>query len=329
MNIDKFYQSRKQEWDELNRLIERAQRNLSQMNPQELELLSQRYRAATSDLALARRDHPRHAVTRYLNQLVARAHAVIYQGEPLGVSQLVDFALRGFPRLFRETLPFTLLAMFLFFMPAIASGISVYVYPDSARWLLPASVQDLIPTVEEGKLWIDLPPEKRSGAASYIMRNNIQVTFLAFASGISAGLFTVWVLVMNGLILGGLTGLTAHYGIGWNLWNFVIGHGVVELSVIFIAGGSGLMMGYAMLRPGLMRRRDSLIVAAQKAVWLMLGAAPFLVLAGLIEGFISPAENIPVPFKWLVGIVTGILFYSYLFGAGHTKKDRFGNLISS
>ena len=83
-------------------------------------------------------------------------------------------------------------------------------------------------------------------------------SFLAFASGLTAGLLTLWVLFFNGLMIGTLTGLTAFHGIGFELWTFVIGHGVIELSIIFISGGSGLMLGWAILRPGLMRRRDAL-----------------------------------------------------------------------
>ena len=143
---------------------------------------------------------------------------------------------------------------------------------------------------------------------------------MAFAGGVSGGLLTVYALVMNGLILGGLLGLTSHYGIGMDLATFVIGHGVIELSVIFIAGGSGLMLGWALLRPGLMRRRDALAQAARKAVQLLGGAIPLLVIAGSIEGFISPSETIPMEVKWSVGIVSGILLYSYLFFAGREKR---------
>jgi len=133
---------------------------------------------------------------------------------------------------------------------------------------------------------------------------------------------TLWVLATNGLILGGVTGLTIHYGVGFDLWTFVIGHGVIELSVIFMAGGSGLMIGWALLRPGLMRRRDALALAARKAVRLLIGAVPLLFVAGAIEGFLSPAENIPWPIKWGIGIGSGILLYGYLLLAGRKKEKR-------
>jgi uncharacterized membrane protein SpoIIM required for sporulation len=105
----------------------------------------------------------------------------------------------------------------------------------------------------------------------------------------------------------------------------VIGHGMVELSVIFIAGGTGLMLGWAIVRPGLLRRRDSLMKAAQHAVRLVAGCIPLLVIAGIIEGFISPAETLPWFVKWAVGLTSGALLYAYLFlagGKGETDPDR-------
>ena len=153
------------------------------------------------------------------------------------------------------------------------------------------------------------------------MRNNIQVAFLAFGGGVLLGLYTVWIMIFNGLILGGITGLTAHYGVGFELWTFVIGHGVIELSTIFIAGGSGLMLGWAIIRPGLMSRRDALTIAARKAVRLVIGCVPLLVIAGVIEGFISPAEGIPWSIKWGIGLGSGLLLYAYLFLAGRRGDE--------
>ena len=80
------------------------------------------------------------------------------------------------------------------------------------------------------------------------------------------------------------------------------------------------MLGWALIHPGLLRRRDALTLAARKAVMLLLGAAPMLVVAGTIEGLISPSETIPWPVKWSIGIVSGILLYSYLLLAGREKK---------
>ena len=322
MRVNEFYQSRKNDWETLSHLLDQSQSDMRGLSEMQVRDLARLYRAVTSDLALAKRDFPRNEITAYLNQLVARAHAVVYRSEPLALKSLWRFVMTDFPRLFRETWIFTFIAALLFILPAIAAGISVYARPETVTLLLPAGSQQLVNTVEDKELWIDIPVEERPYASSFIMTNNIRVSFLAFASGLTAGLLTLWVLFFNGLMIGALTGLTAFHGIGFELWTFVIGHGVIELSVIFISGGSGLMLGWAILRPGLMRRRDSLAQAARKAVYLLLGAVPWLVIAGTIEGFISPNNDIAVPIHWAVGIISGIILYSYLLLAGREWKKN-------
>jgi uncharacterized membrane protein SpoIIM required for sporulation len=324
MHVDEFYQSRKTDWESLSNLLDRSQKQIQGLTPPEVQSLGRLYRAVTSDLALAQRDFPRHKVTQYLNLLVARAHAVVYRGEPLALKRLFDFYRRDFPRQFRATFVFTLVAMLLVVLPGLAGGISTALRPESAMWLLPPEVHRLIPMIEQKELWTDIPVNERPYASAFIMRNNIQVAFVAFGGGITAGILTLYSMMMNGLLLGAITGLTIHYGIGFDLWTFVIGHGVIELSVIFMAGGSGLMLGWAMLHPGLMRRRDALALAAQQAVKLLMGAVPLLIIAGTIEGFLSPAENVSWIVKWTVGIGSGILLYSYLFFAGREKKPALG-----
>jgi len=322
MRVDEFYQSRKGDWQTLSRLLDRCQKDMRGLSEAEVHEMARLYRETTSDLALAKRDFPRSEITAYLNQLVARAHAVVYRSEPLALKRILHFATTGFPRLFRKTWIFTFIAAMFFILPAITSGIVTYLRPESATLLLPPEMHRLIGIVQDKQLWIDIPVGDRPYASSFIMQNNIQVSILAFASGLTAGLLTLWVLFTNGLTIGTLSGLTSFYGIGFDLWTFVIGHGVIELSVIFMAGGSGLMLGWAILHPGLQRRRDSLSQAAHKAVYLLLGAVPWLVVAGTIEGFISPSKTIPVPVKWTVGILSGIILYGYLLLAGREWKKR-------
>ncbi len=320
MQADDFYQSRQNDWKRLSTLVERSQSSLQRLTPEEIKELGQLYRSVTSDLALAQRDFPQHRVTTFLNQLVGRTHAVIYRDKPLARNRLLQFIRTGFPQAFRQIWPFFVTAAALFIIPVLLAAVSTFWEPKAANWLLPAAVQELVPDIEDQKLWTNIPISERPYASTFIMSNNIQVAFLAFAGGVLAGIPTVWILIMNGLLMGGLTGLTVHYGVGFELWSFIIAHGVIELSVIFIAGAAGLTLGWAILRPGLRRRRDALLVAARQSVYLLLGCVPLLVIAGLIEGFISPAETIPWLVKWSIGIGSGICLYSYLLLAGRTSR---------
>ncbi|MCP5098638.1 MAG: stage II sporulation protein M [Chloroflexi bacterium] len=319
MNVEQFYQSRQSDWQMLSKLLDRTQKQVEKLSPDEVLLMGNLYRSITSDLALAKRAFPRHRVTVYLNQLVARGHSVLYRSEPLAINRIIYYFKKGFPQTFRDTLPFFVVAALLMILPTILAGLITNWQPEAASWLLPQQVQDLIPMIEEQELWTDIPVGERPFMSSAITTNNIRVSFLAFGGGMLAGLATVYVLIFNGLMLGGLTGLTAHYDVGFELWTFIIGHGVIELTTIFIAGSSGLMLGWAILRPGLLRRRDALVLAARKAVVLIGACVPLLMIAGTIEGFLSPNENVPILVKWSVGIGSGVLLYSYLLLAGRER----------
>lgn len=322
MDAHQLFRQQRHQWLRLSDLLDLAQQDARKLTPQQVEELSRLYRGAAADLALARRDFPQDDVTRYLNQLVARGHATIYQEEPLALNRLRRFAGSGFPQAFRRLLPYFLIAAALFIIPGILIGLVAAWNPTAAQQLLPPQVQDLVPMIEEQNLWTDIPVSDRPYTSAFIMRNNIQVIFLAFAGGVLMGLFTLYILVLNGMLIGGVTGLTAHYGVGFDLWTFVIAHGVIELSVIFMAGGAGLALGWALLRPGLLSRRDALSQAARLAVRIIIGAVPLLVIAGLIEGFISPNETIPWFMKWIVGLASGVVLYSYLLLGGREREIR-------
>jgi uncharacterized membrane protein SpoIIM required for sporulation len=320
MDSTQLYRSHQASWQALADLLNRAEKNIRSLSPAEIEQLGQLYRIASSDLALARRDFPQHQVTFYLNQLVAQGHAVIYRSQPLVGRRIRNFFVEDFPRVYRKMLPFTVTATLIFLISAILALAAVLVQPDTTRWLLPDGGQGIRPVLESGKLWTDIPAAERPYTSSFIMTNNIQVAILAFSGGLLAGVYTVWVIINNGLMLGAVLGLTLHYGLGFDLMTFIVGHGVIELSVIMMAGGAGLMLGWAIIHPGLLRRGDALRSAANRAVYLVIGCLPLLLVAGAIEGFISPADNIPGVVKWLVGILSGAGLYSYLFLAGRPAK---------
>ena len=315
MNTDQFITLNKDKWDRLSHLVGRsAGSGIRRMQPDELRELGELYRTVTSDFALAQRDYAGQPVVRYLNQLVARAHAAVYRGRPAQVVNLIDFLLITFPRTFRRLSPFILAALVILSVPAITNGLLVYLNPGTAEWSFDESARELIPIVRQGKLWIDLPIQERPAASAFIMTNNIRVALSAFAGGASAGLVTLYILVTNGLSIGGLMGLCFHYGIGWRLVNFVIGHGVNEFTVIFISAGAGLRMGWAIVHPGAESRKDALVLATREAITLAGGSIPLLVVAGLIEGFISPMFS-PL-YSGIAAVATGLTTYAWLLLGG-------------
>jgi uncharacterized membrane protein SpoIIM required for sporulation len=319
VTIDDFIAQNKGKWERLSQLVNRSSGSgIRRMAPDELDALGELYRTVASDFALAQRDFAGQPVVTYLNQLVARAHAAVYRGRPTQALNLVEFLLITFPRTFRQLAPFIALAFLIFTVPAVVSGVLIYRDPSVTEWTFSEGEKELIPIVKRGELWIDLPPEERPAASAFIMTNNIQVSLLALAGGASAGLVTLYVVLLNGLSFGGIMGLCFHYGVGWRLVNWVAGHGVVELTVIFMAAGAGLRLAWAIVHPGTLSRRDALILATRQAIVLAGGAIPLLVLAGAIEGFVSPHFN-PL-YSALAGILSGAVTCAWVLLGGRSVE---------
>jgi uncharacterized membrane protein SpoIIM required for sporulation len=316
-SVNDFIRLREKDWKRLQALIDRH-KGRDSLSASEVRELGTLYRAVTSDLALARRDYEGQRVTIFLNQLLTRTHTFIYQQDVSDFKPLIRYFTHTLPQIFRQTWPFTLAAFLFFMLPALVGYRLAYANPDVADALGLASARQ---TLAEHDTWTDIPVEERPYASAYIMSNNIRISLLAFGGGMAFGLFSLYVLATNGLILGAVLGLAARYGMGQPLLGFIFGHGVIELSVIFIASGAGLQIGWALLNPGRYTRRDALVLAARRAVTLVLAAIPLLIIAGTIEGLFSPSDA-PFAVHAAVGIVTGIALYAYLTLAGRSRPDK-------
>jgi uncharacterized membrane protein SpoIIM required for sporulation len=312
MNRDRFVTTHSPLWERLESLVSRAgHAGPAALSADELLELGRLYRSATSDLAVARRDFSGDRICAYLNGLVARAHPLVYRGRGTTLARIGHFVRYGFPQAYRDIGRYTLFAFGVFALSGLVAYILVWYDDSMGDVLLPGTAQSLRSVMDHHHLWMNNPGQSDSVVANFIMLNNIQVAFFAFAGGILLGVLATWVLATNGIMLGAIAAMVARRGLSAPFWSFIVPHGVVELSVIFMAGGAGLSIGDALLRPGLRRRAEALSITARGAVKVLFGCVPLLVVAGTIEGFLSPSDA-PVAVKLTVGLVTGTALYAYL-----------------
>ncbi len=286
MNLDRFLHHRRATWTELDSLLKRAGRRPHRLGPDGVRRIGSLYRRTVADLALARRSFPGDPVTLMLEDLVARARQVVYQGEPRRQS-LRHFLTTGYWRRVRERPALLLAAASLLLGPAVLGVMWGLDDPGSAAGLAPQEFQAVTEPRSEGGLGFSVG--QSAEFSSKIMTNNIRVSFFAFAGGISAGLVTAAVLLLNGTLLGVISGLAWDAGNGRPFVELVAAHGVLELSCIIVAGAAGLRLGWALVDPGRRRRSEALVEEGRHSVELALGSAPWLVVAGLVEGFLTPA----------------------------------------
>ncbi len=316
MPIDRFINERKTVWQRLEDLLQLLDRmTLRKLHREEVRELGRIYRRTASDLAIARAESRDPRLINYLNSLVIRAHGRIYRADSKGGERIRDFFSRDFPRTFRLTWRYTATAFTVFWLFTAIAFFGTRHDPDFSEF---AGISPFFREVvinHRTHWWEDLNEASQIGS-SQIFTNNIRVTFYAFALGAIFGLGTLYVIAFNGAMFGAILALTYRAGFGNDLlFGFVISHGVIELSCIFIAGGAGLLIGTALLMPGDLSRADALKSRGLEAVRLIVGCIPLLVIAGIIEGFISP-QPIPAVIKIGIGLLTGIALYSYLLLAG-------------
>ncbi|MGI4758098.1 MAG: stage II sporulation protein M [Janthinobacterium lividum] len=267
------------------------------------------YRQVASDLSAVRSDSSARALGEQLNRLVSGAHHFVYTGQRTTLRGAFRFLLLQYPVIFRRTQGYVSASLLLCLSGALLGTLLTLARPDFMRMYLGPH---MVSTIEHHKMWTDSVVSMEPAASASIMTNNLTVTFATFAGGITAGLLTVYLLFENGLLLGVIGTACAQHGMGLALWSFVAAHGSLELPAIVLAGAAGLRIAGGIVVPGLLRRREALVLAAMEAVQLLAGTIPMLVVAGIIEGFLSPSSA-PRAIKFGVCAVLLTLQWVWLF----------------
>ena len=301
-------------------LLKKGVRGLSRLSPDELAVLLADCRQITSDLARAQSMGADQQTVRKLNRMAIGGHMLVYGHLKAPRRFGKRDWLTAFPRTLRANAWALLLAALLLFCPAVISAFAVRADPAAAYDLAGPEFFDFTPA--SGESLHRVPQLMRPVMASTIVSNNLQVAILCFAFGLSAGVGTAWLLVMNGIQLGAVIGWLGANGNPRAVWGWILPHGGTEILAILIAGAAGLLLARAILAPGPLRRSAALKAMARKALVLELGCMAMLAVAALIEGFVSPSSIGFAP-RMLIAAVMIALWIAFFLGAG-ARRPRAG-----
>jgi uncharacterized membrane protein SpoIIM required for sporulation/uncharacterized RDD family membrane protein YckC len=287
-----FAARKRPRWDEFRVLAERAaRRGLDSFASDELPDFAARYREVAADLARARTYGVDDATLQYLERLAAAGHNALYREERGTWRRMWEVLARECPAAIRQAGGYVLIACLTFMLPATAGYLVIRDQPALAPDVLPSVMIERAEAGAErraeGRRYVDVALEDRPLVASSVIANNVRVAIACFVGGIFLGVGSLALLGYNGLTLGGAAGHFANQGLLGYLLEFILGHGLLELFAIWVAGAAGFLLGRSVVAPGDLARGEALVLSGRTAVRMVGGAAMMLVAAGLIEGFVS------------------------------------------
>jgi uncharacterized membrane protein SpoIIM required for sporulation len=318
VNLERFESEREAGWAALEAALARAGDRPERLGADGVLELGALYRAAAADLAYARRRFPGDPVVARLERLVVRARAAVYARAGRRGS-LRSFYARGYWRRIAERPLAVLAAWALLLLPVGAGAAWGASDPAAAAGIVPAQFQAAADPPAAGR---DFTAGQSTAFSVSVMTNNFRVTLLAFAGGLAFGLLTAAALAYNGLLLGTVGGLAFGAGNGSAFLRLVSSHGPLELSCIVVGGAAGLRMGWALIHPGVRRRGAALVAEARNAVEIAAGTAPFLVVCGIAEGFLT-GPGLPVAVQVAIGVALAAKFWGLVAWRGQSRARDF------
>jgi uncharacterized membrane protein SpoIIM required for sporulation len=325
-DVNRFVEERGAAWSRLEQLLLRIEREgIATLEIPAAREFGRLYRAVSNDLLRARTEMVNAAIVDYINDIVARAYAVMHApAQTTAWRKLLSFFITDFPRAFRrERHMVALAALVLFGGAALGAGfVAVDRYALGA--LIPDGHQLQTPSERVGR---DERPEAGIGGddavafSGWLFTHNLEVSFLVFALGVTFGLGTVALLFYNGVPLGALAMQYHQDNQGVFFWAWILPHGVTELTEVCVAGAAGLIIARGLWLPGRRARGTAFAEEARNAASLVLGGAPLLVLAGVIEGTVSQLHAPLVPYWAKLAFAACVAFgvFWFLMRAGRAS----------
>jgi uncharacterized membrane protein SpoIIM required for sporulation len=312
MDFDRFLAVNRPSWDRLSVLTRRAGLGAGRLSAAELDEFVRLYQRVSAHLSYAQTNFGDPGLVAQLSRLVASAGAVLYGSRPRTVRSLGRFFTRTFPAALWQVRRFVLVSAVLTFGPALAVGTWLANSPTAVQASGPAAVRQAYINQDFASYYSSQPA---AAFATEVFTNNVRVALFAFAGGILLCLPTLYLLVTNGASLGLAAGLFTAAGQASKFYGLVLPHGLIELTSVVMAGAAGLRLGWTVIDPGDRTRAVALADEGKRAVVLVLGIICTLLVAGLIEGFVT-GSSLPTAVRVGIGLTVEVGFIVYAVVVG-------------
>ncbi len=328
LKSSRFRHEREATWRELEGIVERLEKGgAAALSARELSRLPSLYRGAASSLSVARSISLDRGLLDYLNALVARAYIAVYGNRRPAGEAFVEFFLLRFPQTVRRHALFVAAAVLVLALGTLTGWRLTLSDPERYYSFVDEGMaQGRTPSASTEELRQALYHEEKPDGtlgvfASFLFTHNAKVGILCFALGFAAGVPVLFLLFSNGLILGAFAALYQSRGLGYELWAWLLPHGITELAAVCLCGGAGMILGTSLVFPGPYSRLQNLARSGRSAGLLVAGAVAMLLLAGLIEGVFRQVVHAPT-IRWTVAGLTFAGWSLYFLLAGRDDAGR-------
>ncbi|MGB9996990.1 stage II sporulation protein M [Streptomyces pseudogriseolus] len=325
MDLDVFVSAHRAEWDRLDALLDRRRR-LTGAEADELVTLYQR---AATHLSVIQSAAPDPQLTGRLSRLVARARSAVTGTRRASWRDVTHFLTHGFPaavyRARHWWVPTALVST------AVAAVLAWWIgtHPEvQASIAAPAELREM--TRPGGQYETYYSSNPATSFAAQVWTNNAWAAALCLILGVFLGLPVLWILFQNMLNLGVGFGLMSSAGRLDTFLGLVLPHGLLELTAVFVAAGTGLRLGWTVVDPGPRTRRSALAEEGRAALAMAIGLALVLFVSGAVEGFVTPS-GLPTWARITIGVVAELAFLAYvhILGGRAARAGESGDLEAS
>jgi len=220
-----------------------------------------------------------------------------------------DF-LERYRRAWRENFSLFLFTLFLFVGCFLLAWYAVKMNPLNAGAFIPESLMD---DIVDNYRWFDRVQNSPWLFGLLIAFNNIKVGLFCFMAGAVLGFGGLILLGYNGLHFGAVFAFAYYKGFTGALTTFVLGHGILEMTILIAATFAGLIVGRTFYQRPFKYFGKRMAYASQEAKTILAGVLPWLLLAAAVEVFVSPWPYFSVGMRLLISLTITASFWLWTF----------------